>query len=241
MDAQHPAGHFFEPVHGAGSFFRDLGRGALAVGAATGPGREIEGALYSGPRQRYADIANRIREIQQATETEGKTLEPEAQMGYHPMYSAVRGGIAGGEQVIQQRHWQNEDTNAVSRLTEANRHNVQTEAANLMRARATGDRNAVMRSEQALQSSIAQMRDATQRYGIENHVYEGELNDYTKGQVANALVQGGMDKEHAWALAAGVGLPTAQIPLGPKPTKPPASNGGGGKGKDKRGARPPGW
>ena len=81
----------------------DIGKGALSAGAyGTNIGRAVQEGIYSQPRQQYADLANRIKEIQGQSEIEKGVMEPEAQMGYHPMYSAVRGAEAGAELPIKQ-------------------------------------------------------------------------------------------------------------------------------------------
>lgn len=227
VDAQHPMGHFFEPVTGVGSFFRDLGRGALGVGAATAPGRAIEGAVYSGPRQKYSDVSNRIREIQEQMGTTERALEPEAQMGYHPVYSAVRAGTEAAEIPIKQM---NADT---YRLATNNQLQLRNRALDIE----DRYRKGVITEQQAMIEMRRTVADIQQ--GTATTV-AGMYADQRDRAVQTEAAQNEIKTEADYWLQRLTGL------LPKKPVTPAIGGGANkpsssGKGNDKRGSRPPGW
>jgi hypothetical protein len=88
----------FEPITGAKTLFRDIGRGALSVLGATAPGRAVENVLYAEPRRQYANKAEQIKNIRGQIEGEKEIVPAAASLAYHAPMSMARGVTAEAAQ-----------------------------------------------------------------------------------------------------------------------------------------------
>jgi len=92
----------FQPItgggflHGLGALMGDIGKGALAGLAATGPGQAIQQVAYSQPRAQVADAINEIKQRQGQNAVEGELARTYGGEATHALYPAAR---YGGEQL----------------------------------------------------------------------------------------------------------------------------------------------
>lgn len=235
---QHGYGYqpHFQPVTGPVSFLKDLGRVGLLLGGSTGPGRAIEGAYYGPDIRRYeAERAEKAQQIAQLLGVQKQEEEPIAalsSLGPKSMMGFGRG--AGGEAAKTRaegelRHWQNQDAQALDRIGEAHRHNIQTELLRLKALEVTGDQHAIERQELAVRTAIAGMETDAKNYATDAGLYGDDVRAYTQAQVANLVQGAGLKKAHPYLTSGGY-LESPQLPVPPAPNRPtrPGRGGRGG-------------
>jgi hypothetical protein len=220
----------FEPVTGAKSLLRDVGRGALTFLASTRPGQAVEDVVYGPARHQYANLASQIQNIRGQVEGEKEIVPAAASLAYHAPMSMAR-GMAG--EAAQRRAGAAEKTadsavmNAQTRqISERHRYELESKLLALKDKLGTGKLGEEAKRTIVMQAHnlIEQDHNNAMREISAAHVDEAERANQMKLEEENYKLQ----KDHYMQTWFHSGpTPPAYTPKNPaRPTRPAGSGGG---------------